>query len=116
MGVMRSNTWTEADKQEAARMWKAGKAATRIAVAFDVSEESIRNLSRRNRSMFPHRQQHTRTHAPRESVKHERPVEVTAESEPTLYADRVTRRTVSGAKVTMPRVSFIDGPYREAAE
>jgi GcrA cell cycle regulator len=97
-------------------MWKAGKAATRIAVAFDVSEESIRNLTRRNRSMFPHRQEHTRTHTPRESVKHERPVEVAEESAQTVFSDRVTRRTISGAKVTMPRVSFIDGPYREAAE
>ena len=87
--------------EDAARMWMAGVPSSKIAKSFKVSRNVIENMIARNRHLFP-----KRFEVAKPAV---RPVSVA------IHPDRVTR-VVCGAKVTLPRVTFIDGPYREAAE
>ena len=113
--------WTEENKQAAAQLWAKGLAIYRIAVAFDTSEDAIGCLAKRNRSMFPKRPPAPKRNYYRREGANDpiiRRFEPPKPQQPKVraYADRVTRHTISGAKVTMPRVTFIDGPYLAAAE
>lgn len=109
--------WTDEDKASAARMWAKGASAFRISIAFDCTEYAVIRLTRRNRSMFP-----PRPPGPKPVRFKEQPDRKAYQEEqvpralPTINADRVRRTTISGAKVTLPRVPFIDGHYQEAAE
>ena len=104
--------WTEQEIEEAAKLYAKGLSPIRMAIALDRKEYGVIRIIRRNRHKFPVRP------APKPK-KRVRPVEDRRTYEepapralPTLTADRVRRNGI-----TLPRVTFIDGPYqREAAE
>ena len=102
--------WTEDRLAEAAMMWKRGALTSEMAAHFKTSEDSISSLAGRRRDLFPHRKNYFRRAAT--PVRKEAPeIEISPS-----YPDRVIRKTVAGVMVTLPRVVFIDGPYRGAAE
>ncbi|PDT12957.1 GcrA cell cycle regulator [Rhizobium sp. M1] len=94
---MRALFWTEDKIVEAQRFWQAGYSAREIAELFGSKKNTVINMAHRNRDRFPSRQPALRP--PDAEV-----------SAPTRHPDRVTRVTLSGAHVTMPRVPTIDGP------
>lgn len=94
---MRELFWTEDKIAEAQKFWQAGFSAREIAELFGSKKNTVINMAHRNRDRFPSRQLALR---PADA-------EVSA---PTRHPDRVTRVTLSGAHVTMPRVPTIDGP------
>lgn len=89
--------WTDERIAEASRLWRAGADSREIAKRLGVSTHSVNKLSQRKRSLFPYR------------------YEVLAALSPVVsqpandHPDRVVRRTLAGALVTMPRVTMIDG-------
>lgn len=91
-----SSRWSTHVMREAMELWRAGATVFEISTHFGCSHATIEKVISNNRNLFPYR-----------STRVER-----TEPEPVkTYADRVTR-----AGVTLPRVTFIDGPYMEAAE
>lgn len=107
--------WTEDKLNEAARLWDDGLTAAKIAETLGVTLGSFLGTSSQRRDQFPMR------------VK---PAEKAVEAVPVIAApklalvvpepprrtyiagqwvEHVKRTTSSGAVVTLPRVSFIDG-------
>jgi len=98
-------TWTGERLDRAVRLWRLGISTAEIAEMFGVSYGTIQSLACYRRDLFPDR------------GRAFKPVEIDPQVfAPKTTADRVTRTTLSGANITLPRVTFIDGPYREAAE
>jgi len=95
-------TWTGARLDLAVMLWRLGVSTSNIADALGVTYPAIQSLTCYRRDLFPDR------------GRAFKPVEATPEVlAPKVASDRVTRTTISGAKITLPRVTFIDGPYRE---
>ena len=108
--------WTEEEIADAAKLWAKGLSLIRMSIALDRTERAIDQMVRRNRPLFPRRpagKPKKRARPPEDRRTYEEPP---PRALPTLTADRVRRKTISGANITLPRVTFIDGPYREAAE
>lgn len=104
--------WTGERLAEASAMWNRGAPTAELAARFDSSEDAINSLASYRRDLFPRRKTHFRR-----SAATIRPVALKEEPKVApVYPDRVTRETVSGALITLPRVVFIDGPYMEAAQ
>ncbi|ANL33186.1 MULTISPECIES: GcrA family cell cycle regulator [Rhizobium] len=95
---MRELFWTEDKIAEAQKFWQAGFSAREIAELFGSKKNTVINMAHRNRDRFPARQDALR------------PPPGIAAAAPIRHPDRVTRVTLSGAHVTMPRVPTIDGP------
>lgn len=87
--------WTEDKIVRAEKLWKEGMPAKAIADMFGSKKNTLINMARRNRDRFPSRQE----------ARHPLP----ATTAPIDHPDRVTRVTIAGAHVTMPRVPCIDG-------
>ncbi|MBX4926013.1 GcrA family cell cycle regulator [Rhizobium binae] len=94
---MRELFWTEDKIAEAEKFWQAGFSAREIAELFGSKKNTVINMAHRNRDRFPSRQEARRPPPDTSAV-------------PIRHPDRVTRVTLSGAHVTMPRVPTIDGP------
>ena len=90
--------------QKASRLWKAGFRAKEIAnkLGRDITTANVYDHARRNREQFPIR---TRTGSPYQVMN------VTGLKG---WDGKTTRRkTIGGAIITLPRISFIDGPHEE---
>ncbi|MDR9779309.1 GcrA family cell cycle regulator [Rhizobium redzepovicii] len=96
---MRSLFWTEDKIVKAQKLWQQGLSAREIANLFGSKKNTVINMTHRNRDRFPARQ-----------VTRPPPPETREAPAPIRHPDRVTRVTLSGAEVTMPRVPCIDGP------
>lgn len=94
------NKLSSSKKLEASHMWKAGFNSGEIAKHFGIKQGAVENMVARDRHLFPRRDEYV-------------PIKETPK--PVNHPDRVTRTTITGAKITLPRVVFIDGPYQEAA-
>ena len=111
--------WTEDKIAKASTMWNDGVVSYKIAEAFGVSRGSLSGIAVYYRDLFPSRVK------PKIGQRIEVapiPVIESRASEPTRrtyiagkWVDHVKRKTTTGAVVTMPRVSFIDG-LRETAD
>lgn len=95
--------WTPEKKAAAAELWSQGVVCSEMAKKFGVAVNTIEKLAQNNRDMFPRRCNYR---PPEERPQPRKP--------PRSGPDRVTR-TVFGSKITLPRVTFIDGPYRDTA-
>jgi GcrA cell cycle regulator len=98
--------WTGEKLAGAIRLWKDGARVSEIALQFDTTDDSVSGLIARSRHLFPKRKSYIK--------RCERPAKARVDIvrvEP-CRPDRVTRTTISGAKVTLPRVPFIDGHVR----
>ncbi|WEA60939.1 GcrA cell cycle regulator [Rhizobium sp. BJ04] len=95
---MRGLFWTEDKIVRAQTLWQEGLSAREIANLFGSKKNTVINMARRNRDRFPARQDF------RPPLAETRPAPA-----PIRHPDRVTRVTLSGAHVTMPRVPSIDG-------
>ncbi|PDT00091.1 GcrA cell cycle regulator [Rhizobium chutanense] len=95
---MRGLFWTEDKIVKAQKLWQEGLSAREIANLFGSKKNTVINMAHRNRDRFPARQD--ARHPPPETREAKAPVR---------HPDRVTRVTLSGAHVTMPRVPSIDG-------
>ncbi|MBP2486317.1 MULTISPECIES: GcrA family cell cycle regulator [Rhizobium] len=91
--------WTEDKIVKAEKLWKEGLSAREIANLFGSKKNTVINMAHRNRDRFPSRQ----------DAWHPQP-KAGPPVQPIRHPDRVTRVTMSGAHVTMPRVPSIDGP------
>jgi GcrA cell cycle regulator len=88
-----------ADVDLAEKLWRAGLSGDDIAKEFGITRNQVYWLIDRNRERFPRR-----------IIRMGSPAEIAIKSNPsTNYPDRVTRITPTGARITLPRVSFIDG-------
>lgn len=96
------------DRAKAAMLWKRGDTLKAIGEELGIPWRRVVRLANKNRKMFPYRKSDRRRDDP--VIK----MEVVSQPTPILAAGRVVRTTISGSKVTMPRVAFIDGPECEA--
>lgn len=90
----------------AEKLWREGLSGTVIAKKLGVGMRQIYSLADTRRDRFPRR---TINKAISPGVVVLTMPRADAESPP-MKPDRVLRITFSGARVTMPRVTFIDGP------
>lgn len=93
------------DIDQAEKLWRQGVTGTAIARRLGMKMRSVYTLAESNRDRFPRRSTKVNAAGMLVLAAIERNC-----SEPTPYADRVTRVTSLGFRVTMPRVTFIDGP------
>ncbi len=107
--------WTEEKLEEASRLWGEGISASKIAAQLGVTLGSFLGTTSFKRERFPIRFKPAEKPqpAPRKAPK---PVLALVPKEPPRrtfiagqWIEHVKRTTQSGAVVTMPRVSFIDG-------
>lgn len=96
---MRFEFWTEDKIARAEKLWNDGISARAIAEMFGSKKNTVINMARRHRHRFPSRQD-ARQPLPEAGGETRAPIR---------HPDRVTRVTISGAHVTMPRVPCIDG-------
>lgn len=89
------------DLAEASRLWKLGAKAADIGAMYGLTENAFYNIVSRHRESFPHRSV---------SVIRSFAKGACAVSESGWRADRVVRTSITGALITMPRVTYIDGP------
>lgn len=112
--------WTEEKLNEAAKLWDEGHTASRIAAQLGVTIGSFLGTSSLQRERFPIRMKPK----PAIQITPAPIVEAPAPVEPVQVAIRrtyiagqwvehVKRTTTTGAVVTMPKVSFIDGMREE---
>ena len=99
--------WTGERLAIAAKMWKQGALIAEIARILDTTEDAVSGAANQRRTMFPRR----KNYIVRDYGTVEREPDQPAKVMP-VHPDRVTRTTISGAKVTLPRVPFIDGYCR----
>lgn len=100
---MTVSVWTESMINSAAKMWVRGLTVTEIGKSFGMPKNSVCSMTHRNRDRFPKRREY------RPPKPKKKPIPVVRLSD---HIPRVTRTTITGAKVTLPRVSFIDGYCR----
>jgi len=108
--------WTEERLDEASRLWGQGLTAARIAEQLGVTLGSFLGTSSLQRDRFPMRMKAKSEIEVIPAPSIEMPAPVVA-PEPVVrrtyiagkWVEHVKRTTISGAVVTLPRVSFIDG-------
>lgn len=98
--------WSDRQISQAATMWNEGASVASIGSTFGFSKGSASNLIGSRRDLFPMRTKPETVHRVRSEAPKQKPAPKPANFSPT---DRVTRVTITGAKVTMPRVTYIDG-------
>lgn len=93
--------------EQAARLWDQGLSTAQISAELGIPKGTICSTALRNREMFPKRQEYNRP-APKSAP--DQPIAATRRTYLAgQWVEHVKRTTQSGAIVTMPRVSFIDG-------
>lgn len=97
---------TGIDIDEAEKLWRQGISGTAIAEKLGVKMRQIYTLAESNRDRFPLRVAKVRS----KGVVVMELTPVVASPKRPAHPDRVTRVTFSGAHVTLPRVTFLDGP------
>lgn len=100
-------SWENAKINKAVKLWAEGISVHFMAQSLGVSKDAVIGLCYRRRDLFPARRAV-------EPVKKNSPTPEPIVVERILPPDRVKRVTISGASVTMPRITFIDGPAAAA--
>ena len=104
--------WTPERIEEASKLWNGGMPARTIAARMGVSWSSLSSITCNYRHLFPAR---TKAKFTLPTDYHQDNVIQIAAPPPRrpcvagVWVEHVKRTTISGAVVTMPRVSFIDG-------
>jgi GcrA cell cycle regulator len=96
---------TDEQIMTAASMWKDGEKMGSIAEKLGLNFSNVRFITGSRRHLFPYRKNNSRRANPI-IPKIEEAVELEAPVRPGC----VTRVTTDGAKITLPRITFIDGP------
>lgn len=109
--------WTPERIEEAARLWSTGMPGKTIALRMGVSWGSLSSITCNHRHLFPLRMK-AKFSLPSD-FRHGNDVPRAAIPPRRTFIDgqwveHVKRTTSTGAVVTMPRVSFIDGAKEEA--
>lgn len=100
--------YTKEQIAAAAALWRDGYTMYDMAEKLGMTWSAVKNMTSTRRGIFPYRKSNNRRATP--IVK-----QVGDEPTPTpLKAGCVVRTTFTGAKVTLPRVAFIDGPEPES--
>lgn len=113
--MSRARFWTEDKIVKASRLWNSGVVSEKIAAEFGVSRGSLSGIAAHYREHFPLRTK----------PKYTLPVSLKVEPAPILsvvpkpkrlksfvgdrWVDRVPYTTISGAVVSLPRVSILNG-------
>ena len=92
--------WTDEKRARAASMWREGLTTYQIAAELGVLKSSTCGMMARYRHMFPMR------NPPRPKA---RVTEVAVQKDVGYRSDHVVRVTLSGSRVTLPRIPTIDG-------
>lgn len=97
-----SDEWLE----RASKLWASGMTTSQIAAVTGIPRGTVCTRVFRHRDYFPMRGNSTPTlpKPPRGAVEPARRTYIAGK-----WVEHVTRTTSTGAEVTMPRVSFIDG-------
>ena len=101
--MAQAKSWEPSAIDKAAKLWAKGVSVHFISKEMGVSKDAVIGLCDRRRDLFPARRAVT-------AVKKNDPMPEVIIVERKLPANQVVRTTLSGKKVTMPRVTFIDGP------
>lgn len=101
--------YTKEQIAAAAALWREGLTMHQIAEKVGLKWSNIRNMADTRRRLFPYRKNNSRR---ANSVV--TPASDIAPVTPAAKPGCVVRTTITGAKVTMPRVVFIDGPEPDA--
>ena len=99
--------WTERMIEGAAKMWRQGLSVTEIGNSFGLPKNSVCSMTHRNRDLFPKR----REHRPKKAKKVVAPFIRKSDD-----IKRVTKVTLTGARITLPWVSFINGSNELSGE
>ena len=92
----------------AARLWKEGETLKAIGEELGIHWKQVFRMADARRKQFPYRKSNHRRGNPVV------PPEIIDDPTPVSAPGRVVRMTITGAKITLPRVEFIDGPEWEA--
>lgn len=106
---MTVGVWPEKRIERASALWAAGKKTPEIMEILGCEKGQLMGVMIRHRDKFPQRGLR-RLRTAVKGVSEERPLPI-----PRIHPDRVKRTNAWGETVTLPRVTFIDGPYRETA-
>lgn len=109
---------TEKRITEAAKLWSDGLSTMQISTRLGIPKGTICSLAIRHRDLFPVRMVMNRMLPKEPKNAHTKPGANPPSSATYIagkWVEHVKRTTRSGAVVTMPRVSFIDG-VREGAD
>lgn len=101
-------TVTDDQVNSAAGMWKDGLIMGVIAEKLGLTFSYMRFMTGSKRHLFPYRKNNCRRANPIIPEP-----EIIIEQEPVARPGCVIRITAEGAKVTLPRITFIDGPEPE---
>lgn len=89
----------------AAQLWSEGATMEVMSERLGMPVKNVRYMIDCRRGAFPYRKNNVRRHSPAFP-----PLEQPAEKAPVCKPGCVIRTMPDGAKITLPRVSFIDGP------
>lgn len=92
----------------AAALWRDGHTLHAMAEKLGMTCSAVKNMTSTRRSAFPYRKRNVRRADHIVKQVDEAPAPAP------LKAGCVVRTTFTGAKVTLPRVAFIDGPEPES--
>lgn len=91
-----------------AALWRDGYTLHAMAEKLGITCSAAKNMTSTRRGIFPYRKRNVRRADPIVKQVDEAPAPAP------LKAGCVVRTTFTGAKVTLPRVAFIDGPEPES--
>lgn len=103
--------WTKQRIEEASELWMQNMTTAAIAAELGTTAGAIQGLASYHRHLFPKRRESPRARFRKAKVVERGYVEEPAPKPVKPWRpDRVTRITKEGVSITMPRVTFIDGP------
>lgn len=97
--------WTKERIAAVRAMWFGTSTIVEIAAAVGTSRGVVQRLVDADRQTFPHRYKPHKSAGERKAPPVSKPA-----IKRTAHTDRVVRVTPMGSRVTLPRVTFIDGP------
>ncbi len=100
--------YTKEQIAAAAALWRDGYTMYDMAEKLGMTWSAVKNMTSTRRGTFPYRKSNARRADPIVKQLGDEPAPAP------LKAGCVVRTTFTGAKVTMPRVVFIDGPEPES--
>lgn len=100
--------YTKEQIAAAAALWRDGYTMYDMAEKLGMTWSAVKNMTSTRRGTFPYRKSNARRADPIVKQLGDEPAPAP------LKAGCVVRTTFTGAKVTLPRVAFIDGPEPES--
>ena len=101
--------YTKEQIAAAALLWRDGYTMYDMAEKLGMTWSAVKNMTSTRRGTFPYRKSNSRRANPIVTE-----VEDQIATAPPAKPGCVVRTTFTGAKVTLPRVAFIDGPEPES--